>query len=145
MPVKFCCCFSNLTACIVIANLCAMSRIILALSVYTMFQLQIMVGEWIFIEIEIVITVFFIVDILLLIGSINKINGLLISWLIFAGLGMGLQIVGIVGTAMKGMKGNIGIPIGTSIHLVLTFWAVIAVLGGIKEIKNQELNHIEHF
>ena len=142
MPVKFCCCFSNLTACIVIANLCAMSRIILALSVYTMFQLQIMVGEWIFIEIEIVITVFFIVDILLLIGSINKINGLLISWLIFAGLGMGLQIVGIVGTAMKG---TIGIPIGTSVHLILTFWAVIAVLGGIKEIKNQESNDIERF
>ena len=58
---------------------------------------------------------------------------------------MGLQIVGIVGTAMKGMKGNIGIPIGTSIHLVLTFWAVIAVLGGIKEIKNQESNDIERF
>ena len=91
----------------------------------------------IFIVTETYLGLSLIADILLLIGSIKKIKGFLVPWMVFAGLWIGLSILGSM------MSGSFSTIIGTGIGLALTIWAMVLVAGGIKEIGHETSNNME--
>ena len=91
----------------------------------------------IFIGAETYLGLSMIADILLLIGSIKKIKGLLIPWMVSASIWIGLSILG------SFMSGTFPTIIGTIIGLALTIWAMVLVAGGIKEIGYETSNSME--
>ena len=139
-PDLVCCCCSNLTGCIVIACLFGTARIIYAIGLYMLLQRSIRYSERaanIFIGAETYLGLSLIADILLLIGSIKKIKGLLIPWMVSASIWIGLSILG------SFMSGTFPAIIGSIIGLALTIWAMVLVAGGIKEIGYETSNSME--
>ena len=139
-PDLVCCCCSNLTGCIVIACLFGAARIIYSVALYLLLETSMRYNETatkIFIITETFLGLSLIADILLLIGSIKKIKGFLVPWMVFAGLWIGLSILGSM------MSGSFSTIIGTGIGLALTIWAMVLVAGGIKEIGHETSNNME--
>ena len=77
--------------------------------------------------------IYLISNILLLIGSIKKIKGLLITWTIYAVIGIALELV----FAFKHEKPDKPTILVAIARNVFTVWAIIAVYGGMKEIDGQ--------
>ena len=130
-----CCCCSNLTGCIIIAVLFALARIVSAIHIWRIFgdgKLYLIKEAYIFITIEVYLGLSFITDILLLIGSIKKILGLLVPWMIFSGIGVAMSIIGLFL-----LNSSVFVIFSTLIALTLTIWAMVVVNGGMKEIDRQ--------
>ena len=136
-----CCCCSNLNGCIIIATLFGLARIVSAIHIWRIFgdsigndykhYKGIMVAS-IFIAIEVYLGLSFITDILLLIGSIKKILGLLVPWMIFSGIGVAMNIIGLFL-----LNASIFAIFSTLFTLTLIIWAIIVVAAGMKEIDRQ--------
>ena len=145
-----CCCCSNLNGCIIIATLFGLARIVSAIHIWRIFgddklysikeALRDSIGNdykgimaaYIFIAIEVYLGLSFITDILLLIGSIKKILGLLVPWMIFSGIGVAMNIIGLFL-----LNASIFAIFSTLITLTLIIWAIIVVAAGMKEIDRQ--------
>ena len=135
-----CCCCSNLTGCIIIATLFGLARIVSA--VHTWRVLGDDLGDsisnghkglvTIFTTIEVYLGLAFITDILLLIGSIKRIVWLLVPWMIFSGIGVAMNIIGLFL-----LNSSVFVIFGTLIALALMIWAMVVVNGGMKEIDRQ--------
>ena len=130
-----CCCCSNLNGCIIIATLFGLARIVSAIHIWRIFgdgKLYSIKEAYIFIAIEVYLGLSFITDILLLIGSIKKILGLLVPWMIFSGIGVAMNIIGLFL-----LNASIFAIFSTLITLTLIIWAMIVVAAGMKEIDRQ--------
>ena len=145
-----CCCCSNLTGCNIIAILFGLARIVSAIHIWRVLgddKLYLIeealgdkisnghkgiVAESIFIAIEVYLGLTFITDILLLIGSIKRIVWLLVPWMIFTGIGVAMNIIGLFL-----LNSSVFVIFSTLIALTLTIWALVVVNGGMKEIDRQ--------
>ena len=139
-----CCCCSNLTGCIIIAVLFGLARIVSAIHIWRVLgddKLYMdsignghkgIVAVSIFIAIEVYLGLTFITDILLLIGSIKRIVGLLVPWMIFSGIGVAMNIIGLFL-----LNSSVFVIFSTLIALTLMIWAMVVVNGGMKEIDRQ--------
>ena len=145
-----CCCCSNLTGCIIIATLFGLARIVSAIHIWRvlgddkLYLIKEALGDSIgnghkgivavsiFIAIEVYLGLTFITDILLLIGSIKRIVGLLVPWMIFSGIGVAMNIIGLFL-----LNSSVFVIFGTLIALTLMIWAMVVVNGGMKEIDRQ--------
>ena len=130
-----CCCCSNLNGCIIIATLFGLARIVSAIHIWRIFgdgKLYSIKEAYIFIAIEVYLGLSFITDILLLIGSIKKILGLLVPWMIFSGIGVAMNIIGLFL-----LNASIFAIFSTLITLTLIISAMIVVAAGMKEIDRQ--------
>lgn len=138
-PELVCCCLSNLKGCIVIACFYGGARIIYFITLFFLAHKSLGYNKSVkfIIVTEIYLGLSLIADILLLIGSIKKIKGFLVPWMVFAGLWIGLSILGSM------MSGSFSTIIGTGIGLALTIWAMVLVAGGIKEIGHETSNNME--
>ena len=138
-----CCCCSNLTGCNIIAVLFGLARIVSAIHIWRvlgddkLYLIKEALGDRIvavsiFIAIEVYLGLTFITDILLLIGSIKRIVGLLVPWMIFSGIGVAMSIIGLFL-----LNSSVFVIFSTLIALTLTIWAMVVVNGGMKEIDRQ--------
>ena len=138
-----CCCCSNLTGCNIIAVLFGLARIVSAIHTWRvlgddkLYLTKKALGDsisngHIFIAIEVYLGLTFITDILLLIGSIKRIVGLLVPWMIFSGIGVAMNII-----ALFLLNSSVFVIFGTLIALALMIWAMVVVNGGMKEIDRQ--------